>query len=281
MKNREESTMKRLLLLGVLVAVAVCFVWGCVRVLDAVGKTCSFLFIGKEDEVQLGRRYYDEIVGRTDEYPVLDSVVYDDFYDYFRDIGDRLAASQTDRPEDGILEYVFTIIDDTTINAFAVPGGFIFVYTGLIKKCANEAQLAGVMAHELGHITKKHGVDAMCSSGLIDYSINVLLGDSSVIGQAVDGLLFMNGISQPNEYEADSCAVAYMAEAGYNPYGMRDFLDTLRDMGDVWFEPLSTHPETAKRIAAVEKQIGTMSNAYTTEEYFYERRYKEMVAALQ
>jgi predicted Zn-dependent protease len=155
------------------------------------------------------------------------------------------------------------------------------VYTGLIKKCGNEAQLAGVLAHELGHVTKKHGVDAMCSSGLVDYSTDVLLGDSSLIGQAVDGLVFMNGISQPNEFEADSCSIAYMAAAGYNPYGMRDFLDTLMSMGgDVWFEPLSSHPKTSKRIENVENQIAGMSGVRTSDEFLYEQRYKEKLALL-
>lgn len=212
-------------------------------------------FISDEEEVALGTDFYEQLIADTENYPLLDTVgnaTNKMIVDYVDSIGRYIATHQTARPENEYLRYHFTVIDnDTTVNAFAVPGGYIFMYTGLLKAAGNEAEIAGVMAHEIGHITQRHGVDAMG----ISYVKQLIFGDDpGLIVEAVSALAFLK-FSRENEYEADSCAVEFLISGGYNPSGMKTFLELLAQNSGWGFEPLSTHPDTDKRVQAVKDLI--------------------------
>ena len=214
-------------------------------------------FISDEEEVALGTDFYHQILADTENYPLLDTVgnaTNKLIVDYVDSIGRYIATHQTARPENEFLRYHFSVIDnDTTVNAFAVPGGYVFMYTGLLKAARNEAEIAGVMAHETGHITQRHGVDAM---GL-NYVKQLIFGDDpGLIVEAVSALAFLK-FSRENEYEADSCSVEFLIQSGYNPGGMKTFLELLAANSGWNFEPLSTHPETTKRVDAVASLIAT------------------------
>lgn len=218
--------------------------------------TCGTLtdfFISDEQEVEMGNKFQKEILADTENYPQYKSNT--DVIAYINAMGQKIVDVQNDRPD---LAFTFTVIDnDTMINAFAIPGGHVFVYTGLLKAARSGAEVAGVMAHEIGHITMRHGARQLMKASAVDVVNQVLFGDSSSVAKAVaqicENLLFLK-FSRDDEYQADSCAVAYTVGAGYNPYGMKYFFQTLMakyggGMGS--FEVISTHPNTQERIDEV------------------------------
>ncbi|MBN1309135.1 MAG: M48 family metalloprotease [Chitinispirillaceae bacterium] len=235
--------------------------FSCNRVQDVA----TDLLISDEEEIKLGRQYKAQIEADDDEYPLYTAKTgySDDVVDYIDSIGQNIARHQDDRD----IEFTFTVIDnDSVVNAFAVPGGFVYIYTGLIKSARNEAEIAGVLAHEIGHITNRHGAKQMVKQYGIDLLLDVLVGDSSAIRTVMDissGLLFLN-YSRENEFQADSCSVEYLVKTGYNPSGMKTFLEFLADMGGgtapKLLQFLSTHPPTDERITAVARIIGRKSS---------------------
>lgn len=228
-------------------------------------QTVRPFLISDADEVELGNRFKAEILADTKTYPPFkgDARV--------QRFIDSLGHSITDRQKDrDAMQFTFTIIDDTAqINAFAILGGHIFIYTGLLRAAENSAEVAGVLAHESGHITKYHGVDQLIKSQFVGYVNTILFGDSSTIAAAVASLVenmaFLK-YSKDNEYQADSCAVVYTTLANINPIGMKHFLQKLKDRyGDSpkIFEPFSTHPLLSERIKKVQERIDKTSGAPT------------------
>lgn len=155
------------------------------------------------------------------------------------------------------IRYRFAVINNREANAFAAPGGYIFITTGLLKKLKSEAQLAGVLAHEMAHVTKRHMIKTIERSrklsGIVELSAVALDKDpkalSKVVGLATE-TLFTRGLDKNLEYEADEVGTAYAAKAGYSAGGLRDFLVKLRagerKERSVFFQ---THPPTKDRIA--------------------------------
>ncbi|MEM1263956.1 MAG: M48 family metalloprotease [Pseudomonadota bacterium] len=194
-------------------------------------------------------------------------VIIDDpeITEYVQGIGHRLAAYAND----GDYEFHFFVVDDPSINAFALPGGYIGVHTGLIDATRNEDELAGVLAHEIAHVTKRHiarAVHANQRASLLNLAtmLGALLAAAAadagaqgaqaavMTGQA---LSIQNQIdfTRANEYEADRFGVQIMAAAGFNPHGMADFFSVMsREAGPSAArmpEFLRTHPVTSARIA--------------------------------
>lgn len=226
------------------------------------GDSIATFLLSDEDEVILGKKFKAEILADT-AYPRFTGS--EKVIRYVDSVGQMLANIQKDRDT---LKFTFTIIDkDEEINAFAIPGGHVFIYTGLLLNAESGAEVAGVLAHEIGHITKYHGRNLLIqreAAGLVN---SILFGDSSSVAGAVAGLLenmVFLGFSRDNEFQADSCAVAYTTTADVNPIGMRTFLQKLRaKYGEqpVVFEPFSTHPPLTDRIDKVQKVIGKFKGA--------------------
>ncbi|HMI32234.1 MAG TPA: M48 family metallopeptidase, partial [Candidatus Limnocylindrales bacterium] len=178
--------------------------------------------------------------------------------DYVNRTGQNIARL-SDRPG---IPYQFTVIEDKTVNAFALPGGYVYVYTGLLKQLDTQSQLGGVLAHEISHIVARHSVKQLQEGlGLQVLSTLVFGGTSSATRAAVDvGLaLVMRGYSRDAEAEADSYGTIYMARAGLNPEGMAQVMDKLASLsagGEGFWENLaSDHPPAARRAAAVRAEI--------------------------
>jgi septum formation protein len=160
------------------------------------------------------------------------------------------------------LLYSVQVINKDEVNAFALPGGYIYVYKGLLDKVDNDDQLAGVIAHEFGHITAKHAMKRLQAS--YAYTILQVLSATTGNAQMIPGIdlafaSILTGYAREDEFQADRLSVKYMEKAGYNPQEMVKFLEKLQAINAK--EPIRrysywrTHPFTSQRTAAVRQEI--------------------------
>ncbi|HLO47529.1 MAG TPA: M48 family metallopeptidase [Kamptonema sp.] len=173
---------------------------------------------------------------------------------YVDQIGQRL-AKQSDRPN---IPYTFQIVDDKDINAFATMGGFVYVNKGLMAAADNEAQLASVLAHEIGHIAAKHSVKQMRQMAIAQGVASAAGLDRNQAVQIGVELALRRPHSREAEYQADQLGLRTLGRAGYAQSAMIDFMKKLLNQSSV---PtfLSTHPATSDRIAAMRQYIDPAS----------------------
>lgn len=181
---------------------------------------------------------------------------------YVSDLGARLAAV-SERPD---LPWAFYTLDSAVINAFALPGGKVFISRGLMEKMDNEAQLAGVLGHEVGHVTAKHINDRMAQALGISIA-TAAVGIAAQVseedwvrvlgaGVGVGGQLFALKFSRGDELQADELGVRYMSQVDYNPVGQLQVMQILkRASGGGGIEFLQTHPLPSTRIDRLESLI--------------------------
>jgi predicted Zn-dependent protease len=176
----------------------------------------------------------------------------------------RTLALYSERPD---IKYRFAILDTEEVNAYSAPGGYIFVTRGLLKQVKSEAELAGVLAHEIGHIAKKHIVKEIQKSNLWQTGTRIAIASGelsseqqklldSLTDQAWDTLV-VKGLSKEDEYEADRVGAINAEKLGYDPYGLYNFIKNLEALeskpGDNLKHLLSTHPSPGARLAELEK----------------------------
>ena len=170
-----------------------------------------------------------------------------DIVAYVNSIGQRLAAT-SNRPPDDDFQYTFQIVDDDAVNAFATAGGFVYVNRGLMLEADNEAELAGVIAHEIGHIVGRHAINQMREQILAGGIASALgLDGDPLVGLGVQVALFLP-TSRTDEREADELAFHNMGRAGYNQQSFIDFMQKLVSSSSPP-EFLSTHPNPANRVS--------------------------------
>ena len=249
--GRVRSGPARLLAAILLAAVAA----ACAR--NPVTGGRELVFMSESQEAELGRQADAQIRGEMG--------VYDDdaLQEYVAAIGAELAAV-SHRPD---LPWQFAVIDSPVVNAFAVPGGYVYLTRGLLAYLNDEAELAGVLGHEIGHVTARHSVQAY--SRAAGAQMGLLLGQIFVpamrprygspgLGDAAGqglGLLFLK-FGRDDERQADRLGAEYAAASGWDPHGVGDMLATLGRIADTtdrrgtpnW---LATHPEPADRVAGV------------------------------
>jgi predicted Zn-dependent protease len=215
--------------------------------------------LNKSTEAQIGRAIMRSI--RLSGQVVEDSQITE----YINEIGHRIAA----QTNDGDHEFTFFVVDDPRINAFALPGGYIGVHTGLIDATRNEDELAGVLAHEVAHVTQRHIARAIHANQRQSLLTTALMlgalilgaagGDADVVqaGMAVaqgTAAQQQTNFTRNNEYEADRIGIGALADAGFDPHGMGSFFEVMsrQRLGspDTQMpEFLSTHPVTSARIS--------------------------------
>jgi predicted Zn-dependent protease len=211
----------------------------------------------------------------------------------------KWVALHSDRAD---LPWTFSVIDTETINAFALPGGSIIVSSGLLKRLASESELAGVLAHEIAHVVKKHQLKAIQSGMQADFWKNVgtsvaadrvKIGGGAVgstvgnmakpyildaAGNLIKDGFFLRPLDRGLETEADQLAIVLATRAGYDPYGLVGALQMLAQYkggGDA-ASVFSTHPSATDRIAELEKFVPTME-PYTKQPQLLEARFKQNV----
>lgn len=219
--------------------------------------------IDEPREIQIGQQLAAILLGSK---PLLPDMA---MQRYLNQLG-RWISLQSTRPD---LPWTFAILDDPGFNAFAAPGGYVFVTKGLLDRVQDEGELAGILAHEITHVTARHHLIALnkaARTGLLTQVIGSQL-KNDVGGMVSSQLLalgrniYSKGLDQDDELEADRTGVALAARAGFDPYGLVAVLQQLRTAApdDALFAlSLSTHPPAQLRLNQLELAMGTRLDAY-------------------
>lgn len=226
--------------------------------------------ISQEEEIVIGRQIAGNLLGAA-------PLVKDNrLQKYVNNVG-RWVAIQSERPD---LPWHFGVIESDDINAFAAPGGYIFITRGLYKQLANEAALAGVLAHEIAHVVRQHHLKILQQSKLVDLGGKLVAQEvggndqaQKVIGSGAE--IVARSLDKNAEFEADRMAVVLAARAGYDPYS---FAEVLQQLGHVAPDDGSvallfkTHPLPADRLDKLDKAMASRFDKVrgkTVEQRFY------------
>jgi predicted Zn-dependent protease len=211
----------------------------------------ELMFFSPAEDVKLGRKYAPQIEA------ALDGRIGDEGLQRYVDrIGQRIARV-CHRPD---LAYHFTAVETKGANALAVPGGYIYITRGLLEELETEAQLAAVLAHEVGHVVTRDSMAAISRQ----IGMTALVAAAAVGGapsEATRGASFVTAMlslqySREDEYDADMTGLSYMVQAGYDPNGMVETMQILQDLQTVRpIEFFSTHPNPENRVAHLQERI--------------------------
>ncbi len=257
-----------------LVAVAVSLVLAATSCATMGINAGQLSLISTEEEIRLGRSLAAEI---EREERVLNNPALSK---YVSAVGRKVAA-QSGRTG---IPYSFTIIDnDDEINAFALPGGPLYVYTGLLKYAENEAELASVLGHEVAHVAARHSAEQITKEYGFALLSGIILGENPAaaasLASNIAGSLGMLKFSRNDEIEADRLGLRYMFEAGYHPDAMTTFQRKLGALeasgGGLALNLLRTHPASQDRIDAIRREIATLPPGASVE--YYAKRYNRIV----
>lgn len=212
-----------------------------------------------DQDRQLGAQVNQEILSNPAQYPVLPEQGNEEAYRYVRGITDRILNSGQVEHKDEFAWEVRLIDDDETLNAFATPGGYIYVYTGLIKYLDSEDELAGVMGHEIAHADQRHSTKALTKQYGISALAQLASGSQAgaLAGQVAGSLLQLK-FGRGAETEADTYSVIYLCPTGYEADGAAGFFRKLQEGNSGGRPPefMSTHPNPGNRVANIEAQAG-------------------------
>lgn len=255
---------------------------GACAVNPATGKN-DFVLMSEQDEIQLGREAHAQIVrqfGGAYEDPALQ--------DYVQRVGGRLAANSHREA----LSYHFTVLDSPEVNAFALPGGYIYITRGLLAYLGSEAEMAAVLGHEIGHVTARHSVRQISGTraAQIGYTIgSVLIPElRNQIGQGLFNVLggaITSGYGREHELEADRLGAEYLARSGYDPRAMLEVLEVLKDQElyerqlaveegrqpKIYHGVFASHPSSDQRlqeaVAYAEPEAAAATETHEAEDY--------------
>ena len=204
--------------------------------------------ISDRQEVEIGKQIRQQLIsdGRVKLYRDRQLNAY------INDIGRRLVpvSGRSDIP------YSFEVVDNPQVNAFATMGGFIYLHTGLITTASNEAELAGVVAHEIAHVVAKHSQGQMRQQAITQGLLSAAGLNRTQTVQLGVALALDLPKSREDEYEADRLGLEMLAKAGYAPQAMVDFMKKLQRLGSNTPSILSTHPNSAERVAVLQRMVG-------------------------
>jgi beta-barrel assembly-enhancing protease len=224
---------------------------------DASGdnKTFNLKNYSGEEEMQIGREIAGNLLGAS---PLVKDAA---LQKYINQVG-RWVASQSERDN---LSWHFGVIESEDINAFAMPGGYVVVTKGLYRKLQNEAQLAGVLAHEIAHIVQNHHIKLLQKTQLLDLGADLIgkqIGrDNRVIKKIIGSgaEICARSLDKDAEFEADRMGVTLTARSGYEPYGLPEVLQVIgqtnTDDGSVGLL-FKTHPHPDDRLVKLDEAIG-------------------------
>jgi len=241
------------------------------------------------DEVNLGKQFDAEIRKNTKEYPIYENKELKEYIDknIFREILKYPEIKKRD-----IYNYQIEIIkNDSILNAFAVPGGYVYLYTGLLKYLDSEAALAGVIGHEIAHVERRHATQRITAAYGISIVLSIALGENpsqlaELAANLFSGLALLAN-SRANEDESDEFSIKYLKSTRFYPGAVKFFFEKLRDDGLVTQKSsaiatfLSTHPDPIDRINTTEKRLLAMGinifNYKSEGEGIFRKEYKKNI----
>jgi predicted Zn-dependent protease len=227
--------------------------------------------IAEPEEIAIGRDMAARLLGAA---PLVDNP---GLQRYVNLVG-RWLASQSERPN---LPWHFAVLEAPEVNAFAVPGGTIFVTKGLVQRMRSEAELAGVLAHEISHVVRKHHLKAVqkgAQTALAGEALQQALKDQSPAARekliTLGNELYTRGLDKADEIEADRVGIVIAARAGYDSYGLPSVLQTLQAMNaqdSALALMFKTHPSPAERLGAITERMQPVLDAYAAQPQLPER----------
>ncbi len=219
----------------------------------------GFNTFSKQQDIQLGQEAAQQVKQKS-------QVVQNQFLqDYVNRVGQRLANAPEARQSE--FPFTFTVVNDPSVNAFALPGGPMFIHSGLLKEIENEAQLAGVMGHEMSHVILRHGTNQASKANLIQLPAMLagMVAGHSMLGQLASAGIGLGAnsvllkFSRNDETEADAMGAHLMSEASYDPIEMAHFFQKLAASGGARGPQfLSDHPDPGNRDRAIEEEVRTL-----------------------
>jgi predicted Zn-dependent protease len=232
-----------------MIAVAAVFAGGCVSM------------VSDQQEIAMGQSYKEELAKTTEFDTRLETTRY------IQELGNRLKVHAPPRPA---IDYSFQIVMDDSLNAFAIPGGSIYINSGTIKAASDEAELASVIAHEIGHVAGQHHKQTIAKATGAELGIGILDafvfkgqggGATQVAEMVASGVLL--SYSREQEYDADRLGLEILSKSGYDPNGLIRFFDKLHAMqgaggSSTLMTLFSSHPLTADRIERARGMINAL-----------------------
>lgn len=231
-----------------------------------LGTSCSGVnLFSLDDDKQLGAQVNEQIQSDPADYPLLNEADYPDAYAHLRSIRDQILASGQVAHAADFDWPIFIIHDDSVLNAFCIPAGYIYVYTGLIKYLDTEDALAGVMGHEMAHAAQRHVTESLTEQYGIDLLLQAALGNNLEIVQQISGNLSGLAFSRAHESDADAHSVIYLAQTHYECDGVGLFFEKLINNGDASHPPefLSTHPNPDHRLDDINSKVSQLGCSTT------------------
>ncbi|MDD2983151.1 MAG: M48 family metallopeptidase [Crocinitomicaceae bacterium] len=228
------------------------------------------LFTIQQDR-EFGAQVAAEIDGNRAEYPLLDSVRNKEVYAYVYKVRNNILNSGKVQHKDDFQWRVRIINNDSILNAFCTPGGYIYIYTGILKFMESEDQFAGVLGHEIAHADLRHSTRQMTKLYGVDALLNIVAGKYEMIKQMTESIVSLK-FSRDHETEADQRSVEYLCPTPYNAAGGAGFFQKMENLskGGKQFEFLSTHPNPANRIEhfqAAKTDLGCLGTQTYKNEY--------------
>jgi len=240
-----------------LVVYATGFISGCAT--NPVTGTPDLVFMSEAEEIQLGRTNDAKI---KKQYPVYENAVLQAYVDR---VGQQL-AKHSHRPS---LTYHFTVLDSPEVNAFALPGGYVYITRGILAYLNSEAELAAVLGHEIGHVTARHAVrqhSAATTTGILGSIIGAATGTQNLFNDTF-GHAFLSGYGRDHELESDRLGAEYLARSGYNPQAMLEVIGVLKNQ-----------EEFEKKLAAAENRPPRIYHGVFASHPSADKRLQEVVA---
>ncbi|MGE5356904.1 MAG: M48 family metallopeptidase [Deltaproteobacteria bacterium] len=221
-----------------------------------------------QDDIKLGQQVKQEIESDPAKFPILDEKSNPQIYSYLRELRDIILNTNQLKYKDKFPWEIRVIRDDKTLNAFATPGGYIYIYTGLLKFLDSEDELMGVIGHEMAHADLRHSTKQLTKNLGIAILLDAALGDKNSVEQIAAALIGIQ-FTRDDESEADNASVKYLCPTHYNAAGSAGFFKKMLN-NPVPPEFLSTHPSPKTRVKDIEdlKNKAACSGTQTNREKY-------------
>lgn len=243
---------------------------------------CGGNLFAVSEDVRLGKQISEQINSNPSEYPILKDA---STRQYLQNMVNEILRSPKVRYRGQFAYKVQVVHDDETLNAFATPGGYIYVYTGLMKFLDNEASLAGVLGHEIAHAEHRHSTKRMTKAYGYQLLLSVILGEDPdqaavLAGNLFSGLALLHN-SREDESESDRSSFEYLQSTRWYPGGAMYFFEKIqkrqKSSGGAFERLLSTHPLPQDRVDAFRKMISAANLPKPSEANLFAKKYRQQL----